>query len=58
LRHFVLKQSPFYQDRLGTSIGKALERRGAFSSGHHDTYMFGAHYFFEHVNGSGAAYGM
>ena len=25
--------------------------------GHHDTYKFGAHYFFEHVNGSGAAYG-
>ena len=25
--------------------------------GHHETYMFGAHYFFEHTNGSGAAYG-
>ena len=25
--------------------------------GHHETWMFGAHYFFEHVNGSGAAYG-
>lgn len=25
--------------------------------GHHETYKFGAHYFFEHVNGSGAAYG-
>ena len=25
--------------------------------GRHETYKFGAHYFFEHVNGSGAAYG-
>ena len=25
--------------------------------GHHDTYRFGGHYFFEHVNGSGSAYG-
>jgi hypothetical protein len=28
LRHFVLKTPSFYQDRLGTNIGKALKKNG------------------------------